>query len=114
MVLYMMRIVWFFRACKVDTPLKDICIGIDSRVQDSCTDENGEYILYDLSERLYMIDVCVEVGSERQGHHKSFHFSFIKLDSKPDMVIPELSITHYIQCGFLESALLKNYVWTDE
>ena len=65
MVLCMMRIVWLFSVCKVDTPLKDICIGIDSHVQDSCTDENGEYILYDLSERLYMIDVCVEVGSER-------------------------------------------------
>ena len=26
------------------------------------------------------------------------------------MVIPDLEITHYIQCGYLETALVKNYV----
>lgn len=93
-----------------DNPVKDVCIGIDSRVTESCTDENGEYVLYDLSERLYMIDVRKNELSYSQAHHKSYHFSFIKLDSKPGTQIQDLEITQYIQCGYLETALLKNYV----
>ena len=37
--------------------MEGICIGIDSRVTESCTNAQGEYTLFDLSERLYMIDV---------------------------------------------------------
>lgn len=90
--------------------MKDVCIGVDSHVTESCTNEKGEYVLYDLSERLYMIDVRMRIGNDLQAHHKAYHFSFIKLDSKPGVQIQDLEITQYIQCGSLETALLKNYV----
>lgn len=46
----------------VDNPIKDICIGVDSHVTESCTDEKGEYVLRGMSERLYMIDVGIREG----------------------------------------------------
>lgn len=42
--------------------MKNVCIGVDSRVTESCTNEKGEYVLYDLSERLYMIDVSILIA----------------------------------------------------
>lgn len=41
-----------------------MCIGVDSHVTESCTNEKGEYVLYDLSERLYMIDVRMRIGND--------------------------------------------------
>lgn len=58
MVLFMMRIVLVLDlACYLEHPIKDVCIGVDSHVTESCTNEAGEYTLYDMKERLYMIDV---------------------------------------------------------
>ena len=40
-------------------PIKDVCIGVDSQITESCTNEAGEYTLYDMKEGLYMIDVSI-------------------------------------------------------
>ena len=97
-------------------PVEKATIGVDSRETEVETGKDGTFVLAGMKHRLYMIDVGTAGNRQKYARKDSFHFSFEKVEAKPGKLekpenqIPDLRITHYIQCGKVETEILRHYV----